>query len=114
MPTSYDATILEQFADSLYLQAKWITFRCALLFGFIAFILGFIGTSLLPSASVNGSNQAATVIATVLTVIAVLIGIEVGRRKSFRLKLQAQQILCQVSIERNTARGNTQSAAAGQ
>lgn len=35
-------------------------------------------------------------------VVAVLVGIDVGRKKAFRLKLQAQQILCQRQIEVNT------------
>jgi hypothetical protein len=99
--THYDSNILQQYADQLYRQARAIAIWTALLFGFAVFVSGNLLLAVVESASraLGGNGQGVVLFATLL---AVAVGIGTGRRKSFGLKLQAQQILCQREIELNT------------
>jgi hypothetical protein len=104
MATEFDSNILQQYADQLYSQAKWIVFWMALKYGIIVFLAAFglafaVGSQRQIEASTASSWLA---IAAILTVAGIFAGVDAGRRKAFNLKLQAQELLCQRQIELNT------------
>jgi hypothetical protein len=100
MQTQYDAAILQQFADDLYARARWIVFTTALVYTFVGFggsavLAAFVETSQhVPETTGNG-------VILFFTLLFCAIGINSGRSKAFRMKLQAQEILCQRQIEIN-------------
>jgi hypothetical protein len=109
MPTDYDPNVLQQYADQLYSQAKWIVFWMALTYGLFFLVIGFlavVGVALLPLADASLANAAnPALLSSVLvglTAVGIFMGVDAGRRKSFNLKLHAQQLLCQRKIELNT------------
>lgn len=68
-----------------------------------ALIVG--GIALLPNTVVGATGYASNVGITFVAIVTVLgaaAGFAAGKQKAFRLKLQAQQILCQRQIEINT------------
>ena len=103
MPTQYDSSILQRFADELYRQSKWIIFGTALRYCLVIFLLAFVACFALgiqqPQFALSNDGL---VVACIVSLIGIPIGIEAGRKKAFELKLKAQQILCQVQIEANT------------
>ncbi len=114
---TYDAAILQKYADTLYSQAWAIIATTALKYGSIVFI-----ATLLVSSGVNylkhpiGTPEPDATAALLFAAIAALVGLAAGRRKAFLLKLDAQRILCQRQIELNTrgsARPESMTAAAG-
>jgi hypothetical protein len=103
MPTQYDSGILQRFADELYRQAKWIIVGTVLRYCLVVFLFMFVACFVLgiqqPQLALSNDGL---VVACIVSLIGIPIGIEAGRKKAFNLKLQAQQILCQVQIEQNT------------
>lgn len=103
--TAYYENILQQFADDLYRQAKWIVILSALRYGVVVFLVSFGISMMVATSQKNISTDSANsgvVLVLFLTVIGIAVGIDAGRRKAFMLKLQAQQILCQRQTEINT------------
>jgi hypothetical protein len=88
-------------------------FISALRYAFVAFILA-LGASPAdnPRAPINLWGMPIEVLGLAVTVIALLAGIDAGRRKAFRLKLQAQQILCDRQIALNTRAREASASAA--
>jgi hypothetical protein len=84
----YDVTVIQKHASSLYDRARVITIS----YGLLAFILaGLAGVVVTDSDSALG-----------IAFFGALIGVAVGRAKSFELRLQAQTALCYAEIERHT------------
>jgi uncharacterized membrane protein len=102
--TIYDENVLEQYADSLYRQAKWIVVWTAVRYGFTVFLLSLVlGIAVGSQKGVNADTANTEVILVlILTLVGIVAGVDAGRRKAFNLKLQAQQILCQRQTEINT------------
>ena len=103
--TNYDEKILQQYADDLYQQAKWIVVWSAVRYGLAVFLVSFLVSMAVASSQKNVSTDAANsgvVLVLFLTLIGIAVGVDAGRRKAFMLKLQAQQILCQRQTEMNT------------
>jgi len=103
--TTYDENILQQYADDLYQQAKWIVVMSALRYGAAVFLVSFVANILIANTQKHvpaDSANAGMMLVLFLTLIGVLAGAGAGRRKAFMLKLQAQQILCQRQTEINT------------
>jgi hypothetical protein len=107
--TAYDEKILQEYADSLYREAKRIVFRTASIFGCVAFLISAVLAGVFslfePQMGVRPDTALSsieTLIVILLTVAGTLAGVAIGRQKAFRLKLQAQQTLCQRQIELNT------------
>jgi hypothetical protein len=101
--TIYDDTVLQQYADGLYQEAKWIVFWTAAKYGLLTFVICLaigITTGLLKPT--NPDATAGLVFGAIFVVLGVLYGIDAGRRKAFHLQLEAQQALCQRQIEKNT------------
>jgi len=103
--TTYDENVLQQYANDLYQQAKWIVVMSALRYGLVVFLVS-VGISMVVASSqkhiATDSANAGVVLVLFLTLIGILVGADAGRRKAFMLKLQAQQILCQRQTELNT------------
>jgi len=103
--TNYDDQVLQQYADDLYQQAKWIVVMSALRYGLVVFLVSLGISMVVASSQKNVSPDAANsgvVLVLFLTLIGIAVGVDAGRRKAFMLKLQAQQILCQRQTELNT------------
>lgn len=102
MSTQYDPNILQQFADSLYSQAKWLVFMTASRYGLGTYLIFLVG--LIAIGNIHPPVEMNTVwgLPVIPALIGTALGISVGRSKAFNLKLKAQQILCQVQIEQNT------------
>jgi hypothetical protein len=84
---TYDAAILQKYADELYRQAWAIIATTALKYGSITFV-----ATLLVSSGVSflkhtiGSPDPDARVALLFVVIAALVGLAAGRRKAFLLK----------------------------
>ena len=110
MPTLYDPEILQQCADDLYRQARWIILTTTLKYAAIAFLLAMIAVGIL--VKVSPEFQPGAPIPVVIVVgCAMVAGIAAGRAKAFDLKLEAQKVLCQRQVELNT-RAQSQASAA--
>ncbi|HEX8379870.1 MAG TPA: hypothetical protein VF619_04895 [Allosphingosinicella sp.] len=85
---SYDPKVIQEFADSLYSRADGIIMTYSAIGALLGLLAGYM---------VGGSGGG---------VLGVLLGLGIGywmgTQRAFLLKLQAQQALCQVQIERNT------------
>jgi hypothetical protein len=102
--TTYDEHILQEYADDLYKQAKWIVVWTAVRYGLAVFVVSFViavVVSVEKNLSTDSANAGALLVF-VLTLLGILAGADAGRRKAFMLKLQAQHILCQRQTEINT------------
>jgi len=113
--TRYDAAILQQYADDLYAQARWAIYSTAFIYGLVtfgvAFVISNVGTIF--KSNVNLSLQPGVLL---IALIGVAVGVAAGRKKAFKLKLEAQTLLCQRQVELNTrgaAKPEAMPAAAG-
>jgi hypothetical protein len=98
LPTKYDPSIIQSFADRLYRQADQIV----LLYGVAGLFLGSgIGAALGLTNPERGSAAPALFLGGAFCAVFAV----VGRARSFALRLQAQTALCQAQIERNTSGG---------
>jgi hypothetical protein len=98
MSTHYDPNGLLQFADELYQKAKSVVTDTAIYYGVIAFFASFFFFGRLPLRGPFGW----AVLLLGFSSLGVLTGVSVGKKKALAMKLQAQQILCQLQIEANT------------
>ena len=98
----YDPQVLVAFSERLYWQAGFIVFRYAvlgLLFGILAsVVIGVVAAQLLSANAIIMVLLVLLVVGTICTVGGYL----AGQDRALALKLQAQTVLCQVQIERNT------------
>ena len=103
MATDCDPSVLQQYADQLYREAKWIVFWMALRYGLAAFlVIGILAAVVVSLSPANASSASVSIASPFGLAVGICAGIDAGRRKSFNLKLQAQQLLCQRKIELNT------------
>lgn len=93
---AYDAAVIEEFAEALYAQAKWIVIRYCALGLLIGFVIGY---GFAAAARLRGGEA---VLGGVVALAGVVLGYFAGLARAFLLRLQAQQALCQVQIEKNT------------
>lgn len=108
----YDPTILQQFADKLYEQAKSIVASTITGYGLGAFILALLfvvafGNRQNFHVQWSESDLGITVF---MVAVGLLLGLGQGRKKAFMLKLRAQEALCQMQIEMNTRQRTTATA----
>lgn len=113
--TKYDAAILQQYADDLYAQARWVIYSTAFIYGLVTFGVCFVLSN---GGTFFRSNFHLSLDPSVLLIalIGAAVGVAAGRKKAFKLKLEAQTLLCQRQVELNTrgnARPESMSAAAG-
>jgi hypothetical protein len=112
MMTAYDPLVIQKFADRLYRRAT-MTLIVSTAFGALGG--GVVGLIFCLSAVAPSLAQgdSATLVGLVVSLIGGLLGAAIfglagylgGLERAFRLKLQAQTVLCQIKIEENTRRG---------
>ncbi len=95
---TYDAEIILKFASRLYSRAASIVYTYTLfgailgaLFGGIFFNITKLNRDFAPLFGILGG-----------AILFGLIGFSIARERAFKLKLEAQNALCQVQIEKNT------------
>jgi len=102
----YDEKILQRYADRLYSTARWLTVTWAVAGALLCWLLTWI--PLIVWGWRQNPELAAPIISRRLQFGAALIGAvifgAIGEAKGFGYKLRAQNILCQMQIERNTRR----------
>lgn len=98
---NYDESVIQEFAAGLYRKAASVVYRdtCLGLFG--GFVAATIGTKFSPIQDASVNDQIWIVIL-IGAFVGALLGYSSGRAHSFKLKLEAQNALCQAQIERNT------------
>lgn len=89
----YNPEIIEEYAAQLYRRAQGMVVGLTVVFAFGGVFLGWI------LERIGNGNVVFTAI---LAAFLGSIGWQTGVRHAFVLKLQAQQALCQLQIERNT------------
>lgn len=97
MAVSYDENVIVSFAERLYHRASSMVAVCTLggaMIGAVPAVIAFSITRARPDAI--------AIIAVLVGLIGGVIGGMIGSERAFRLRLLAQQALCQVQIERNT------------
>jgi hypothetical protein len=102
--TKYDAAVLQQYADDLYTQARWAIYSTAFIYSLVTFGVCFVLSN---SGTIFRANFHLSLDPGVLLVALIggAVGVAAGRKKAFKLKLEAQTLLCQRQVELNT-RGN--------
>lgn len=92
---AYDKKVIQEFADRLYRAARTTVFTYTMV-GALAgcVVLGMTTETAAVAVAVLASGY---------------LGYQVGRERSFKMRLEAQQALCQAQIEENT-RANGQPA----
>ncbi len=93
MSTSYDERIIQTMADTLYAQANSIVRTYTLL----GLLVGGAG-----AAAALGERGTSPLVIMVAALVSAAVGFQMAQPKAFALRLQAQQALCQLQIERNT------------
>jgi len=92
----YDSNIIQQMADGLYRQARWMEFNSAMLGA-------FVGGAAFAGGAVAADIDMAAIAGAAGVLFGAIGGFSRGRAKAFTLRLQAQTALCQMQIERNTS-----------
>lgn len=87
MPVQYDENIIHECADKLYSSASRAVGGCI----FIGILIG----------AIIGSIKSAD-FAIIGIIIGLIIGWFYGAHKAFQYRIQAQVLLCQAQIEKNT------------
>lgn len=100
MPT-YNASIIQQHAQNLYDRADAIVWQAVLSGGFSGALVGWGLTVLLKYAEMD-VIPAWMVVTGAAAILGAWAGVA-AEREVFRLRLEAQQALCHMMIERNTA-----------
>lgn len=102
----YDPKDHQNFIDVLRTRAKRITIvytlMAAIVGAGISVAVSYLGADLTPKASW----------VVLWTVILAFFGFVMGRERAFKMRLQAQELLCQKQIEENTRAKEIGSAAA--
>lgn len=95
----YDPAVIKEFAERLYRRANGLAIGYA--------IRGFILTAAvgLLAFSLSGGRLSGAEVIFIGGIAGVLgagVGWSIGRERGFKLRLEAQQALCQLAIEANT------------
>jgi hypothetical protein len=94
---NYDSKIIQEFADRLYKKANSIITVYTLLGIFLASPVYFLMTE------ADFDSTTGATLTGIVAIIGGLLGYAVGRERVFRMKLEAQNALCQLKIEQNTS-----------
>ena len=98
----FDPHLIEQYAEQLYRKADAVRVGSAVIGGILGVVFGAVPLSplgeYLPVPSTFG-------LATVLIggLVGAFLGYVIGQGRAFRIRLQAQMVLFQLKLERNTA-----------
>ena len=97
----YDPHVLQGYVDKLYREATWILLLRAVEWAIILAIVTFAAIAFYGRAQSGAFDSAYNGIIWG-GILGALVGARLGSERATRLKLQAQQILLQMEIERNT------------
>ena len=97
MAVSYDENVIVTFAERLYRRAATVV----LVYTLLSAILGALAVKAVVSVY-SVPSDSADGMTIVIALIAAGLGAVAGTGRAFVLRLQAQQALCQMHIERNT------------
>jgi hypothetical protein len=97
----YDEEILQSLADSLYKQAREIILHEALKYTLVALLFA-VALLIALNKFVADLGELNGWLAVGFCVMGAWWGSSTGKAKAFEFKVRAQQILCQMQIERNT------------
>lgn len=100
MPVKYDPSVIQEMADQLYAQARTMVAQSVLLGLLFGSATGGVVALFL---SELGPEVGVGLVVTFAALCAAL-GASSARSKTLSLRLQAQELLCQVQIEVNTRR----------
>ena len=107
MSGKYDPAVIQDMANRLYNESKWLILRGAVVGALFGAMTGSIVALLLGELSSVIGGVAVVVFGTLCAAL----GASYSHSRTFLLRLQAQKLLCQVQIEINTRRlSNDQSA----
>ena len=93
----YDPKIIQEYAEGLYKQSRSVV-TCYFFIGIFASIIVFSQISNLLKGEFD------FLIVAIGVFIGGIIGLFTGKNRAFEMKLDAQQALCQVSIQQNTSK----------
>lgn len=93
---TYDPSIIEEHAATLYRRAARVVFFWTILVGAVASVAALLALKQYPA----GDPTRMAIL--VSGVVGMMVGYYMGSGRAFQLRLQAQLALCQVAIERNT------------
>ena len=102
--TQYDAAILQTYAERLYDEAKVIVQLTIVKYvagGFVLALLVIFG--LLATRRIQSVEGGAVFGVIVLMIMAGMVGYEKGKKLAWEKRFEAQQLLLQMQIEKNTA-----------
>jgi hypothetical protein len=94
MDVMFDETVIEMYAARLYAQARSLAI--------VHTLVGLVVGAALGYTAATTPRLSATFLVPILAVVGTLAGYAVGTTRGFALRLQAQQALCQLQVERNT------------
>lgn len=102
--TQYDAAILQTYAERLYDEAKVIVQLTIVKYAAGGFALGFLAVfALLATQRIPSVQGGAVFGVIVLMIMAGMVGYEKGKKQAWEKRFEAQQLLLQMQIEKNTA-----------
>ncbi len=91
----YDPKFIQDYADGLYTQSKSIV-TCYFFIGIFASILVFSKISDMLKGEFD------FLIVAIGVFIGAILGIFAGKNRAFEMKLEAQEALCKIRIQKNT------------
>ena len=97
MRLDYDEELILKGAEGFYRQARAIVVKHALTGAALGTLAGFLA-----SLAWDATNSPNALVISAIALVGLWLGISSGRARAFALRFQAQQLLCQVQIERNT------------
>jgi len=99
--SNFQPEIIEKVADELMKKAKSVITTNAL----VGFFLLFSLSAILSSAGNNGSFDGVLLPSFLVGLLGAGIGYMVGKTKALSLKVEAQKLLLDIQIEKNTRKG---------
>jgi hypothetical protein len=94
---SYDPEVIQEFARRLYQRARTIT----LMYALVGLLVGFAVALAVLALTQHGKLENNGVMG-IAAIVGALFGYFAGTEKAFKLRLEAQQALCQIEIEKNS------------
>ncbi len=92
--TVYNPNVLQAYADELYDKANSVIVNCTVAWGFIGGLSGY-------GVATVAHFDLLTCIGSTTAILGYL-GYTIGEERAFKYKFEAQELLCQMQVEKNT------------
>jgi hypothetical protein len=104
----YNADVLVKVADDLYAKARSIVGSMTIVGGLGGLVVGGVVNAAVGAATIvgkgkTGPGESALIVVGVVAVVGAVLGFATGQSRALAFKAQAQQLLCQVQVERHLA-----------